>query len=241
MSRSDRRGGSAQQRVNCNYSVTKAEYLAQFERHLRVGAPKRPEIVAEVKSHFEENGQASTFGNPKRLADRFNRIHLGFFYNFRRLIAVPIIAWFAYMFGFGLASHASWGIVFPIIAVGGVAVLVVDSLARARWTWPLFCSIIVFTAVVTTALSFASIGASRFFLYHHAYALDAERNVYSDVSGTVSVPVSYADQQLKPLVILEDASLTSLFITLSTIFFGFIAVLVTRTKIIYATPYARRR
>ncbi len=73
--------------------MTKETYLAEFERHLRVGDTKRGDIIAELNTHLEElssNEHPETvLGDPKPLATRYNRTHIGFFSSDARIAATP--------------------------------------------------------------------------------------------------------------------------------------------------------
>ncbi len=75
--------------------MTREEYLAQFERHLIVGEPKRNELIAELSTHLDEltdhDDALTIIGNPKRLADKYGRTHIGFFRTWRRLLITPVV------------------------------------------------------------------------------------------------------------------------------------------------------
>lgn len=73
--------------------MTRAEYLTQFERHLRVAEPKRGEIIAEIVTHLDEvDGGPKALGDPKTLAKRFNRTHIGMLGNRFMFHALPLVA-----------------------------------------------------------------------------------------------------------------------------------------------------
>ncbi|MBI4093120.1 MAG: hypothetical protein HY420_04320 [Candidatus Kerfeldbacteria bacterium] len=68
------------------------QYLTEFERHLRVGEPKRGEIIAELKTHLDEIDGGDPFtalGDPRELTRKYNRTHIGFFSTSTRLFITP--------------------------------------------------------------------------------------------------------------------------------------------------------
>lgn len=80
-----------------------AEYLETFEKHLRVGEPKRSELLAEIRSHLNELGQnddvEQTLGDPKKLSCKLNRTHIGFWYSEFHFYIVIVGVSFAFLFG----------------------------------------------------------------------------------------------------------------------------------------------
>lgn len=72
--------------------MTSQEYLQSFQRHLRVAEPKRSEIIAEIKTHLFESQNSGDFGDPKRLAARYNRTHIGFWYSEFK-VSVTLVLW----------------------------------------------------------------------------------------------------------------------------------------------------
>ncbi|MBI3115473.1 MAG: hypothetical protein HYZ09_03215 [Candidatus Kerfeldbacteria bacterium] len=69
--------------------MTARTYIAAFLRHLRVGGQRRTEIIEEIQTHLKELGTTVSllekFGNPRRLAQAYNRVHLGWLYSAGRL------------------------------------------------------------------------------------------------------------------------------------------------------------
>jgi hypothetical protein len=57
--------------------MSREEYLRIFTKHLRVGEPKREEIITEVRHHLDDAGEAGRMGRPDGLAKAENRIHIG--------------------------------------------------------------------------------------------------------------------------------------------------------------------
>lgn len=73
--------------------MTKDVFFKNFEHHLLIGSPKREEILAELKTHFDELGMDDpmVLGDPKALARKYNRTHLGLVYSPVRLFAIPVV------------------------------------------------------------------------------------------------------------------------------------------------------
>lgn len=76
------------------------QYVTEFEHHLRVGEPKRSEIIAELNTHLDELSQnespEAALGDPRTLAAKYNRIHIGFFSSPLR-IAISLLAVFIFL------------------------------------------------------------------------------------------------------------------------------------------------
>ncbi len=70
--------------------MTSQEFLHIFERHLRVGEPKRSEIIAELQEHLHRAETINRMGNPKKVALEENQIHIGFFADPWRLYLIPV-------------------------------------------------------------------------------------------------------------------------------------------------------
>lgn len=63
-------------------------FFQQFKRHLLVAEPKQSEIIRELRQHGEQQ-----LGDPKQLAKRYNRTHLGIFCTPLRLTLIPVLGW----------------------------------------------------------------------------------------------------------------------------------------------------
>jgi len=74
--------------------MTKQEFLSVFEKKLDVAEPMRSDIIAEITSHLEESSDTDDcdLGDPSKLAQQLNRVHIGFFANRKRMFFVPILA-----------------------------------------------------------------------------------------------------------------------------------------------------
>lgn len=70
--------------------MTTEQFLNAFRHSLTVGGQKREEIIAEVSSHLQEQS-ADKLGDPVRLAQRTNRVHVGFFASFQSLVIAAAI------------------------------------------------------------------------------------------------------------------------------------------------------
>jgi hypothetical protein len=77
--------------------MTNEQFLTTFQHHLNVGGQQREEIIAEVKSHLEEEGPEK-IGDPKLLAQKSNRVHLGFFSSFAKLLWLRLITFLIFEF-----------------------------------------------------------------------------------------------------------------------------------------------
>lgn len=81
--------------------MTREYFITEFERHLRVAEPKWGEIIAELKTHIDElpddNQPAIALGDPKQLAARYNRTHVGWLTEFRMALLI-IVATFVPLF-----------------------------------------------------------------------------------------------------------------------------------------------
>lgn len=70
------------------------EYIQEFEKRLRVGEPKRSELIVEIRNHLEELDQKSSvetpLGDPQKLAQKLNRTHIGIFSSPTLLFATPV-------------------------------------------------------------------------------------------------------------------------------------------------------
>lgn len=69
--------------------MTPHQYLATFEQHLRVGEPKRGELLAELQDHLNENNILHS-DNPTLLAEKYNNTHLGIFSSWKRLVWLAV-------------------------------------------------------------------------------------------------------------------------------------------------------
>lgn len=71
------------------------QYLTEFTKRLRVAEPKRREIIAELKTHLAEPGGTdpfTTLADPKQLARRYNRIHIGLLSHRWLFYLIPLVA-----------------------------------------------------------------------------------------------------------------------------------------------------
>lgn len=72
--------------------MNQAQYLTEFEKYLRVGEPKRSEIIAELQTHIDElHGDPTALGGPTQLAETYNRTHVGFFSSGARIATTPFV------------------------------------------------------------------------------------------------------------------------------------------------------
>lgn len=101
-------------------------FFAAFEHHLLVAEPKRSEIIRELRQHGEQQ-----LGNPKRLAQEYNRTHIGFFYSPKRVFFVSLV----------------FNCIFGTAAVADRKVDIGDPM---RMVWSTIIGILVLAAVVTT-------------------------------------------------------------------------------------------
>ncbi len=73
--------------------MTHEQYLKLFTRHLRVGEPKRGELVAELRHHLDELPQGANaieaLGYPIDLAGKYNRTHIGLLGSKVNLLILP--------------------------------------------------------------------------------------------------------------------------------------------------------
>jgi hypothetical protein len=83
--------------------MTNNQFLTAFQHHLNVGGPQRDEIIAEMKSHLEEEG-TKKLGDPKMLAQKSNRVHLGFFSSFKMLLWLRMTVFLVFESGWLLVS-----------------------------------------------------------------------------------------------------------------------------------------
>lgn len=70
--------------------MNSSEYIATFSNFLQTGHLQRQEIIDELKTHLDElpNGARdidTQLGNPKLLAQKYDRVHLGIFHTPRRI------------------------------------------------------------------------------------------------------------------------------------------------------------
>ncbi len=76
--------------------MNQAEFLSIFEKYLIVGQPRRSEILAELKNHIDELGETGgierLLGEPSRLAERYNRTHVGVLSTPWLILSIPILA-----------------------------------------------------------------------------------------------------------------------------------------------------
>lgn len=74
--------------------MTRQEFLSIFEKKLDVAEPMRSDIIAEITSHLEESTDAGDcdLGDPLKLANELNRVHIGFFADRKRMFLAPIFA-----------------------------------------------------------------------------------------------------------------------------------------------------
>lgn len=87
------------QETDSEACMTATTFFVQFERSLRVGEPKRAEIIAELRTHFDEHGSdPATLGDPKRLAQQYNRTHVGILGEQPYLHLTPIVTLLAIFF-----------------------------------------------------------------------------------------------------------------------------------------------
>ena len=93
--------------------MTNQEFLSTFQKHLLIAAPKRVELLAEVKSHLEERS-SENIGDPKKLATDLNRIHIGPIHSFRQLLLLRLVTFAVFEFGWlALYLHSAAGISSP--------------------------------------------------------------------------------------------------------------------------------
>lgn len=124
-------------------AMTKQEYIAEFEKHLRVAEPKRGEILVELNAHLDELESSAditeVMGKPNELAGKYGRVHIGFFYKPWRLFTIPVITFFlitcasffienprAALPNLSLAGYVVWQVgimVKAMILIGGGIVL----------------------------------------------------------------------------------------------------------------------
>ena len=71
-----------------------ALFLKKFKHLLLIGGKKREEVIAEIYTHLnelkEKTDTEKSFGDPRRLAIKLNRIHIGFFSSYFRLFGFPV-------------------------------------------------------------------------------------------------------------------------------------------------------
>lgn len=76
--------------------MTHQEFLSLFTKHLYVGGAKRVELIDELRTHLEElhtnESAEEKIGNPRQLARRYNREHLGLLGSVGFMYSLPIIA-----------------------------------------------------------------------------------------------------------------------------------------------------
>jgi len=106
--------------------MTNEQFLTTFQTHLNVGGPERDEIIAEMKSHLEEE-MAEKLGDPKQLAEKSNRVHLGLFSSMRKLLWLRLGTFLIFEIGWtwlsietyagSVSRQAAWIYVMNIIAL----------------------------------------------------------------------------------------------------------------------------
>lgn len=58
--------------------MTREQFLATFQKHLRVAEPKRSEIITELQTHLDDVGSnLRELGDPGRLARHYDATHVG--------------------------------------------------------------------------------------------------------------------------------------------------------------------
>lgn len=82
-------------------------FSTTFEKHLNVGGQQREEILAEVNSHLEEVS-ANKLGDPKKIARKSNRVHLGLLSSLRQLIIFRLILLVIFELGAQIAYPWVW-------------------------------------------------------------------------------------------------------------------------------------
>ncbi len=83
--------------------MTNEQFLTTFQHHLNVGGPQRDEIIAEITNHLEEESPEK-LGDPKKLASKSNRVHLGFISSFKMLLWLRLAVFLVFECGWLLVS-----------------------------------------------------------------------------------------------------------------------------------------
>lgn len=106
--------------------MTNEQFLITFERHLNVGGPQREEIIAELNSHLKEQSPEK-LGDPKELARKSNRVHIGWLSSFSQLLVIRLLSFVLFEFGWivfyiknyvgpSVISQPSWVLPMTVIA-----------------------------------------------------------------------------------------------------------------------------
>lgn len=77
--------------------MTREQFFQSFDAYLEVSEPERREIIHELETHTDELAESTDYltflGNPKKLAQRYNRVHIGALYARWHILLAPVVLW----------------------------------------------------------------------------------------------------------------------------------------------------